>query len=54
MSNEIQFEKEINSRFGLINSYEIVHSITSRLLWISENPLKIAILIVNLIRIIEK
>ena len=54
ISNEIQFEKEINSKFGLINNYELAHSVTSRLFWISENPLKLSILLINLISMIEK
>ena len=49
ISSEVDFEKKLLSNNLTTNNYEILNSITSRLFWIAENPLKIAILIVTLI-----
>ena len=49
ISNEIQFERELMTNKMTISNYDLLNSPTSRLFWITENPLKIALLIVNII-----
>ena len=49
VSNEVQFEKKLLSNGLAANNYEVLNSVTSRLLWITENPLKITVLIVNMV-----
>lgn len=49
ISNDVQFDKQLMSNSLTPNHYEVLNSTTCRLLWITQNPLKIAVLIVSLL-----